>query len=157
MRYYVIVADGNRYGPADEAQLRAWVNQGRIFENTLLQEENGTAKFPAGTVLGFFDASTPPPQSVAPTYYRANNEPPLETTPTIIKAVLVMCFCCQPLGIVALVFSILAATAASSNRTQAANNLKTADTIANWAIGIGLTIGFLYALFVGLAVIGGGR
>ncbi|MEQ1933274.1 MAG: CD225/dispanin family protein [Fimbriimonadaceae bacterium] len=152
MRYYVIAPDGSRYGPADTDQLKYWVKEGRVLEHTMLQEEGGTTQFPAGTVLGFFDKTqtAPPPKYNEPAgYYRAPTSlPPLETTGTIVKAVLVMCFCCQPFGIVALVFAIIASSNANTNREQAIGNLKTSDTWSNWAIGLGLGIGLLYLIFM---------
>ncbi len=154
MRYYVIGADGSKYGPADADQLKLWVNQGRVHERTMLQEEGGSAQFPAGTVLGFFDKEQPlPPRAGEPApYYRPQSAgSPLNTTNAIIKAVLVLIFCCQPFGIVALVFAIMASSSANTNREQAEGNLRTSEAWSNWAIGVGLTLGVLYLLLMVVA------
>lgn len=59
MRYYVIASDGQKYGPADLATLKEWVEQGRITTATMLEEEIGSARLVASGLTGLFSASTP--------------------------------------------------------------------------------------------------
>src|SRR5579871_4453804 len=70
MRYYVTGEDGNRYGPADEALLRAWASQGRITPNSLLQPESGTGpSIAAGAMPGLQFPPSVTPYGQAPTPY----------------------------------------------------------------------------------------
>lgn len=39
VRYFVIAADGQKYGPADVATLNDWITQGRLLPTTQLQSE----------------------------------------------------------------------------------------------------------------------
>jgi hypothetical protein len=59
LRYFVIAADGSRYGPADLNMLRAWVAQGRITPETLLEEESSRQRVPARMVAGLFAPEGP--------------------------------------------------------------------------------------------------
>ena len=59
MRYFVIAPDGSKYGPADLATLRAWVVEGRISPDTILEESVSHQRAPARMVAGLFPSETP--------------------------------------------------------------------------------------------------
>jgi hypothetical protein len=52
LRYFVIAPDGSKYGPADFNTLRAWVNEGRISADTILEEESSRQRIAARLVAG---------------------------------------------------------------------------------------------------------
>lgn len=52
MRYFVIGPNGETYGPADLPTLNQWVTEGRVTSTTILQEENGGARFAAPMLNG---------------------------------------------------------------------------------------------------------
>jgi hypothetical protein len=65
MRYFVIGADGNKYGPADVATLNQWAAEGRVTPETTLEEEGSGQQMKAKFVLPGM-ASAPPTQPQAP-------------------------------------------------------------------------------------------
>ena len=52
LRYFVISPDGSKYGPADINMLRAWVVEGRITPDTILEEEQSHQRVAARLVAG---------------------------------------------------------------------------------------------------------
>ena len=52
MRYYVLDAQGNKFGPADVSLLNAWAAQGRIAPHTVLVEESTGRQLPAAHLPG---------------------------------------------------------------------------------------------------------
>jgi len=48
--YFVIGADGSRYGPADIDTLVQWARQGRIIDSTILIERGTERQLPAGSI-----------------------------------------------------------------------------------------------------------
>ena len=73
IRYFVIAADGQKYGPADVATLNNWIAEGRLQSQSLLQEENSSLQVEARGVpaLKFVPRTvgtipTPPPAPQTP-------------------------------------------------------------------------------------------
>lgn len=63
MRYFVIAADGNQYGPADIPTLKQWVTENRIQPGSQLKEESTGTLVLANSVPGLFPiAAAAPPQ-----------------------------------------------------------------------------------------------
>ncbi|MCW5940241.1 MAG: hypothetical protein KF884_11450 [Fimbriimonadaceae bacterium] len=52
MKYYVIWADGQKFGPADVDTLTQWAAEGRINENTELESATTGARLSAASVPG---------------------------------------------------------------------------------------------------------
>ncbi len=74
----------------------------------------------------------------------------------LVWSILATVFCCQPAGIVAIVFTALAMSAdGQGNYAQADRNLSTAKTWAWAAFGIGLAGYLIYLVFVFIAVAAG--
>ena len=63
MRYFVIGATGELYGPADIATLNQWISEGRLQPTTMIQEELGGARFAASMLAGLNFAATYPRMS----------------------------------------------------------------------------------------------
>ena len=59
-QFWVESADGQRFGPADEAALRLWAGQGRVVPETPLIEVASGARRRADEVLHFTDFAPPP-------------------------------------------------------------------------------------------------
>lgn len=67
----------------------------------------------------------------------------------LVVSILLMLFCCQPLGIVAVIFSAMAMSANSSGDYDTAHRqAKTARTFGAWALGLGLAYYGLVFLYV---------
>ncbi|CAN1569099.1 hypothetical protein MCEMSE15_03103 [Fimbriimonadaceae bacterium] len=63
MGFFVIADDGNKYGPADLATLNAWIAEGRLQPNTILEEVQTMERRPASTVPGLNFPGAPGPQA----------------------------------------------------------------------------------------------
>lgn len=60
MRYFVIGANGELYGPADIPTLNQWIAEGRLTPTSMIQEEFGGARFAASMLTELnFNASYP--------------------------------------------------------------------------------------------------
>ena len=51
-RFFVIAADGQKYGPADVATLSVWVTEGRLLADYVVESEVDGRQMPARTVPG---------------------------------------------------------------------------------------------------------
>src|SRR5687767_841182 len=60
MTYYVVGPDGNRYGPADVATLNQWAMEGRLTQETWVEEVQTGQRVLATVVPGI--RLGPPPQ-----------------------------------------------------------------------------------------------
>lgn len=54
-RYFMTGVDGREYGPADEAQMRRWIQQGRANAQTTARYESESGSRPLGTFPEFAD------------------------------------------------------------------------------------------------------
>lgn len=70
MNYFVVAADGQKYGPADLNALNEWIVQGRLYPGSFLEEEATGRRYPASSVPGLRFAPTPPPPGTAGGYPR---------------------------------------------------------------------------------------
>jgi len=52
LEYYVLGADGNKYGPADVPTLNKWAQEGRVLPTTLLEDFQTGQKVQASAVMG---------------------------------------------------------------------------------------------------------
>lgn len=175
MNYYVLGQNGSKYGPADINLLIVWINEGRIVANTTLEEAATGQRSRAIDIpqlVPYLNAapkpSSPPPMAPGPVYPSQPQYPgyprmadqgmygarqPINIDTHLVKSILVLLFCCQILGIIALVFSIMASSKASAGDPSAVKDAETADTIGNWAIGLGLVgIVLYFVLFAAAGV-----
>lgn len=72
MRHFVHGSDGQKYGPADMALMRQWIQEGRLTESTLVEPEVGGIPFAAKNIPGLFPSS-PTEASFAPYPYQNVN------------------------------------------------------------------------------------
>ena len=77
MQYFVIAPTGQKFGPADVFTLAAWVKEGRILPNTMLEESHTGRQVMANQVagLGF----------PAPGDYYAGVQPSSATYPRVVE------------------------------------------------------------------------
>ncbi|MFQ3586708.1 MAG: CD225/dispanin family protein [Fimbriimonadaceae bacterium] len=167
-RYYVVGEDGQKYGPADLVSLNRWIREGRLLPSMFLEEELTGMRVAAGMLSGLdfggmpysppsVAGSTPPiggyPTASPPTYpvgssvgspyYRPSQ--PIGLAWPFVKAILSCVLCCMPLGLVAIVFAVLAMSQASQgNLVDAHNSLARSNAWANWAVAAGLLVLCLY-------------
>ena len=52
MQYYVIAANGQKYGPADVPTLCIWAQEGRVLPTSMLEDSATRALIPATSVSG---------------------------------------------------------------------------------------------------------
>lgn len=158
MRYYVIGADGNRYGPVDMTQLQAWVGEGRVTRTTMVVEEMSGQQYAASAIAGLNFPMTGPevnapagsgyyhrPGYGAPQGGAYDPRPAPNTGLTIGLAAFSMICCCLIGGIVSLIYAIQANSQASAGNISEAYRLD--GTARNWAyasIAIGAVISILY-------------
>lgn len=138
MNYFVVGANGERFGPASVDELNKWATEGRVNTTTMVVAEGLTDMMPISNVPGFrLESVAVPPmnnfqyprQGVATTYV-ANN---------LVKAILATLFCCLPAGIVAIVYAAKVDTLSRSGDAFGAEDAaRKASLWANWAIGLGL-------------------
>ena len=111
-RYTIVGNDGQQYGPADAAQIRAWLRQARVDSRTPVCVA-GSADW---TFLGLLpefatEFSSPPPVITAlkPAPAHPGKMNPLALWGFICSVFAwSFCGCCVPFGIVGLVLSIIA-------------------------------------------------
>lgn len=82
MNYYVISADGTKYGPADISTLNLWIADSRLVPTMQLEEEGTGRRIQAKDVIGLqFPAFNVPPQQLtgspgpAQSYYYRPGQP----------------------------------------------------------------------------------
>lgn len=163
MRYFVLDDTGGEYGPADLPTLQEWVRQNRIAPHTRLRSETTGESLMAVELRELVfpqpGTSTAPQVSPSADYYRsptsAMGVAPDTTTP-LVWAILATLFCCQPLGIAAIVFAAMAMSSnTAGNYSQAATQLETSKKLVYWAVGSWAVMIVLYILFIGVVGIGG--
>ena len=95
--YRIIGADGREYGPISAEQLRQWIAEGRVNQQTRVQAEGSPdwkslADFPELTAMA------PPP--LTPKVVVSAKVPNY-----LAQSILVTLFCCLPFGIPAIVYA----------------------------------------------------
>jgi hypothetical protein len=111
--YKIIGADGREYGPVDAAQLRAWVNEGRVDAQTLAQAGGGTEWKPLSAYPEFYSLPKAPPTITTPSgvtafSLRTNG---FAVTGMIMGILSVTLGCCcygLPFNLLGLIFSLIA-------------------------------------------------
>lgn len=66
IRYFVVAADGQKYGPADVATLNNWIAEGRLQPTSTLQEENSSVQVQASGVPALKFIARPAVGTIAP-------------------------------------------------------------------------------------------
>lgn len=143
--YRIIGADGREYGPVGAEQLRQWLAEGRINQQTRLRAED-SAEWK--TLADFPEVSSTTP---APPLPPVRPHVPNHLVPSILATL----FCCLPFGIVAIV------NAAQVNSKLAGGDVMGATLSSKrarqwcWAsVGGWALAAILYFLFFGAMVVG---
>lgn len=138
MRYFVVGSDGKRFGPADLPTLQEWVNQGRLTESSKMIEE-GTGSFVVACDVPGLVFLPRVPEPDWPFERVANH---------LAKSIIVAILCCQPLGIIAVIFSAQVDGLVMAGRTEEAKRkAKLANSFANWGIALFVLL-ILYTVFM---------
>ncbi|MGB0587546.1 MAG: CD225/dispanin family protein [Limisphaerales bacterium] len=103
-QYIIIGGDGREYGPKEEAEVREWVQQGRLNALSQIKEVGEDEWVSLGSRPEFSfqqsDTATAPPLSAGP------SAPPTYQIPTYLaQSILVTLCCCLPVGIPAIVYA----------------------------------------------------
>lgn len=78
MRFFVVLADGQKFGPADVPTLNKWIVEGRLTPDTVLEEELSGARQPAKNMPSLdFGGGPPAPSAPAPKPLTPNPFDPL--------------------------------------------------------------------------------
>ena len=111
--YKIIGGDGQEYGPISEQQLRQWIVQGRVNEQTLVWREGMSDWQPLSSIPEFatyigkslIPPVTPPVTDqlrTQPTTTSATLRPQEPIKNYLIPATAITLLCCMPLGAVAI-------------------------------------------------------
>lgn len=169
--YFVVLPDGQKFGPADVNLLNQWALEGRVLPNTMLEDARTGQRMPASSVPGM-QVATPQPPAPFPApgtmnppqpygqYYRpgqatgVNSSQNDLTLAYVFAAIgLVMCMgggLCGGCGLVGIVFPILGlvyAKKAQDAGNPAANGAK----ILAW-VALALQIAGFFLTIVGIAL-----
>jgi hypothetical protein len=113
VNYFVVLPDGQRYGPADSAKLSQWVLEGRVVPDSVLQDVQSGRMMSARDVAGIQwpNASNLPP---APNVFRQTPMPTQSVSDSAYHKSLrfgaisfVTCLLCPLLSTVGSIFGVL--------------------------------------------------
>jgi len=181
VKYFVILPDGQRFGPADIQLLNQWAAEGRVLPTTMLEQEGTQMQIPASSVPGLALSapgpfSTPPqgmgqapgagPHSYAG-YYRPPNamggdlgHNDLTLAWVFSSLGLCVCFlggCCNLFGLLGLLGSILGLVF-STRAQQKGNPGAQAAKVFSWVVFSLQIIGIIALLgLFGIGLLGGYR
>jgi hypothetical protein len=105
--FKIIGADGKEYGPVDIAQLRAWMAEGRVDANTLVQSSASPEWKPLSTCTEFSTLPKPNPPAFSPPS-RTNSFAIAGMIMGILSMTLGLCCHGFPFNILGLIFSLIA-------------------------------------------------
>jgi hypothetical protein len=97
--YRIIGADGREYGPVSAEQLRQWIAEGRVNNQSRAQAEGATEW---KTLADFPELTATAPPTLSPSPQRAA---PASVPNYLVPAILVTICCCLPFGIPAIVYA----------------------------------------------------
>lgn len=119
MEYFVIGADGNRYGPYDIKKLEELAMAGRINHNTTLIDTESGAGVMAGYIINFNEVSIPPSvnEGYDGTAYKARTEASQKTNTLIILSFVFLVLPLQLIGAITSAFALKSAKKEGSNTT----------------------------------------
>jgi hypothetical protein len=160
MEFYIFDVSGNQYGPARIDEINAWVREGRIDASMQALQVGTVYRFPISQLPGIIMPSAPtmhtpqpPMQGMGSQYSSSYGGPqassgygnypraqsPVQVDNHLVKAIFSTLCCCMPLGVVAIVYAAqVQGHARRGDYGMAHSAASTADTWANWSIGVGL-------------------
>lgn len=151
--YRIIGADGREYGPVSADQLRQWIAEGRVNQQTRVQAEGSPdwkslADFPE---LAAVVASSPPPLTPKVVV-------PVKVPNYLAQSILVTLFCCLPFGIPAIVYAAQVNGKVQAGDVAGAQESSRKAKMWCWvAVGGWVLTALIYATFFAVVGIGGLR
>ncbi len=140
MNYFVIAADGQKYGPADIPTLNQWAQEGRVLTTSMLEDASTGERVMATSVPGIMFPMNPPagqnfqqPNFQHATGPQFGDDGSSDITKVWIFSALSV-FCCFGFGIAAIVF---ATNAQKKGHPQAQTALIVAIVSLVLACGVG--------------------
>jgi interferon-induced transmembrane protein/uncharacterized protein DUF4339 len=105
--YHVIGTDKFEYGPIDAGQIHEWIREGRVTEQTLVRESDGNQWKLLSEIPEFAAAlGTRPRPPVTSSARSVSPAVPVQVPNYLVPAILTTLFCCTPLGIPAIFYSV---------------------------------------------------
>jgi len=129
--YRVLGADGKEYGPVTAEQVRRWIADRRLNANSLVQPEGMTGWKPLSTFLEFAPtlAGSAPIAPLTPQTLHTGSQNPLAVTGIVCSSLGLLCCGCMPLGVLGVVFSIVALSQIKQHPEQGGKQLAIAGII----------------------------
>lgn len=170
--YFVVLPDGQKFGPADLRTLNQWATEGRILSNTVIEDAQTGQRFQAGSLPGLQLTQTmghspyPAPGTMnPPNQYAAYTRPGTGGNSSVGSNDLTLsyvfgalgiglCAMCGPvLGIVFPILGLVYAKKAEDQRNPSANSAKILNYIALGLQILSLIVG---GAMCGMGMFGGG-
>jgi hypothetical protein len=155
MNYFVIAADGQKYGPADIPTLNHWAQEGRVLVTSMLEDAATGAQVPATSVSGIIFPQGSGAPSINASYQQSagfvNDNGVDDVKKVWLFGGLAFIPCCFILPII---FGILAIVYASTAQKKGNPQGTTAMTFAIVSLIGGLLFSFVIRA-VGYAIIRG--
>jgi hypothetical protein len=142
--FKIIGGDGKEYGPVAAEQLRQWIAEGRVNNQTLARAEGDTQWKPLAQYPEFAVAAaggTPPPPVAG--------HPQPHVSNYLVPAILSTICCCLPFGIVAIIFAAQVNAKLQAGDIQGAR--QSSEKAKTWcwvALLCGLIISAIWLLLV---------
>ena len=141
--FKIIGGDGQEYGPVSAEQLRQWITEGRVNNQTLVQAEGGAQWKPLAQFTEFAVPATggtsPPP--VSPPAGTGQVQP--QVSNYLVPAILTTICCCLPFGIVAIVFAAQVNAKLQAGDIQGAK--QSSDKAKMWCL-VALLCGVIFSV-----------
>lgn len=174
--YFVVLPDGQKFGPADLNLLNQWAMEGRVLASTMLEDARTGQRMPASSVAGIQVAVAQPPNPFpAPgtmnppeqygQYYRPGQGSAIggdtgsnDLTLSYVFGALGIAMCaiggsgCSLIGIVFPILGLVYAKKAQDKGNPSASGARTLSIVAIVLQIISIVIG---GLFLGLGILGG--
>jgi len=150
--YKIIGADGKEYGPVSAEQLRQWLNEGRVNQQTRVLAEGVTDWQKLGEIAEFAASATPSTPPLSSINYASQADIPNYLT----QAILVTLCCCLPFGIPSIVYASQVKTKLSVGDVAGAQASSRNAKLWCWiSFGLGLVVTVGYIVIHVLAAMAG--
>jgi hypothetical protein len=142
MNYFVIAADGQKYGPANIDTLNQWAQEGRVLNTSMLEDASTGVRIPATSVPGIMFPMNPPggQNFQQPNFQYGSGQGFHDDGSDDIKKVWIFggigFFCCP------IIFSVMAIVFASNAQKKGHPQAQTAliFAIASLVVGCGFSV-----------------
>jgi hypothetical protein len=144
--YRIIGADGREYGPVSAEQLRQWMAEGRVNQQTRVLMEGATEWKRAADFPELTASASPPPLHPTPQPSTIGSVPNY-----LMPAILVTVCCCLPFGIPAIVYAAQVNSKLSGGDVAGAQEASQKAKMWCWiAFGLGLASNVIAGIIYGL-------